>query len=308
MLPHKFNFDNFYRQYKKLYPTKSLPCSVFLTWFLGFAEGDGSFYVIKNGRLVFELGQSSYDKQVIERIASNLNFGKIHTTKNAAKTTKFSVQDQIGTSLLISLFNGNMVLPTKQNSLLVCIAGHNHSVLKPRKIKSIRTLSIVKPSNNTVLPTLEDAWIAGFTDAEGCFHVSFKKSGGFLICYQLSQKHTANKGILKHIRNLFGQGVIVGHSNDNWVLKIASLPRCSAVFPYFEKFTLLSKKALSYEKWKVIYQAIKEGLHLIPFERDKLILLSKDVNPNIDRSLLSYAKPSGAGRPKKLPPIKVVKK
>ena len=41
-------------------------------------------------------------------------------------------------------------------------------------------------------PSLNNAWLSGFTDAEGCFTVSIKNTTGFAIRFILSQKHEEN--------------------------------------------------------------------------------------------------------------------
>jgi hypothetical protein len=45
-----FNFDDFYLKYKTIFGDSP---SEFLSWFIGFSEGDGSFIVAKRGDLSF---------------------------------------------------------------------------------------------------------------------------------------------------------------------------------------------------------------------------------------------------------------
>ncbi len=136
-------------------------------------------------------------------------------------------------------------------------------ILKPRKIKAIRQLTIVKPIIPTVYPTLEDAWITGLTDSEGCFHVMFRKTtNSFVIGYHLNQKGDSNKLVLECIRDLFGVGAVRPHYKAyNWAFIISGLRPCSMVQAYLEKYRLLSKKRYSFEKWQKILLALKAKKH-----------------------------------------------
>ena len=46
-----FNFDNFTTEFKNLFSDKEIPSVSWLSWFIGFIEGDGSFIVAKRGDL-----------------------------------------------------------------------------------------------------------------------------------------------------------------------------------------------------------------------------------------------------------------
>jgi len=46
----------------------NLPSSAFLTWFIGFTEGDGSFVVSKRGDLSFVIVQDTRDIQILYMI------------------------------------------------------------------------------------------------------------------------------------------------------------------------------------------------------------------------------------------------
>ena len=179
-LTQNFNFELFFKHYKQIYPHKQLPSAVWLTWLIGFSEGDGSFLVTNRGDQMFVITQSIYDVAILHNIMNTLGFGRVITQNKIQKTARFIVQDQVGNSLLVSLFNGNLVLPTRQARFLLFLEAYNLLIMKPRKRKAIRPLIIVDKLSRTVLPTLKDAWIAGFTDSEGCFHVSFKAT-----CYTI---------------------------------------------------------------------------------------------------------------------------
>ena len=67
-----FNLKNFYTLLPQHKNEKSISPE-FLTWFIGFVEGDGSFQ--KNGTL--KITQSSTDIQILYRVKTTMGFGTV---------------------------------------------------------------------------------------------------------------------------------------------------------------------------------------------------------------------------------------
>ena len=275
-----FNFNKFLVEYKVTYPLLKLPSVAFLQWFIGFSEGDCSFTRAKRNDLYFVITQSTVDVQVLYYIKNNLGFGSVVQQSKKDKTHRFIIQDLKHLYLICLLFNGNMILPIKNAKFLNFLTFLNEKLLK-------RNLySIILPNYNTLLPTLTDAWLAGFVDAEGCFHVrlyTVNKSYKFL--FSLTQKWDQNKSVLLHILKLFNYnsdkqlGKVIPHSvNQVWDLRIAGLENCQSLFHYFDSFPLKSKKLNSYLKWKNLHSKLLNKDHLDPKKRIELIRLSKDIN------------------------------
>lgn len=80
----------FYTKYKSLYGDRALPSEEFLTWLIGFTEGDGSFIVNKRGDLAFIITQSTSDIQVLKFIQDTLGFGKV--INQSAITSRYVCQ------------------------------------------------------------------------------------------------------------------------------------------------------------------------------------------------------------------------
>jgi hypothetical protein len=76
---------------------------------------------------------------------------------------------------------------------------------------------------NPVKITLEDAWLSGFTDAEGCFNVSLLKNSdtklGFrvILRYILDQKNA--ESLLISIKHLLNYGKVVLRVKTNNVYR-----------------------------------------------------------------------------------------
>ena len=155
-----FHFTDFYLEYNKKYPNNNMPSTSFLQWFIGFTEGDGSFIVSSCGNLMFVITQSTTDIQVLNYIQQQLGFGRV--IKQGHKTSRFIVQDISNLYILILLFNGNIVFPSKQYSFSEFITHFNKR----------STFPTILFTNSFILPTYFDSWLCGFTDAEGCFTCS----------------------------------------------------------------------------------------------------------------------------------------
>jgi len=176
--------------------------------------------------------------------------------------------------MIISLFNGNIVLPKRQETFDKYVKGFNKWVTKGRIL-----LDPVTIKNRPILPTLNDAWLAGFTDGEGCFTCSINEIKGFSFNFNISQKWEMNLKILEHFSLLFRGGIVSKHSEENvYEFRIGGVNNCKVVFPYFDKYTLYTKKSLSYRLWKDIHTHLVNKDHLNPSRRQEMIEKVKMIN------------------------------
>lgn len=147
-----FNFEQFYYNYKEKYGNNKIPSSKFLTWFIGFVEGDGSFVIAKrNNEMQFVITQSTEDVNILYIIQEELGFGKV--IKQGERTSRFIVQDLANIHLLILLFNGNLVLPTRKKVLKNFLDNVNIKINKG-KIKNIKSINQIL---SEILPSLTDS-------------------------------------------------------------------------------------------------------------------------------------------------------
>jgi len=271
-----FNFEEFNYNYKAKYGNK-IPCNKFLSWFIGFTEGDGCFVISKTrNNLQFVITQSTEDINILYFIQEKLGFGKV--IKQGERTSRFVVQDISNIHLLILLFNGNIVLPSRKKNFKEFLENFNFKTNKG-KIKNLSPIPI-KIIFSEILPSLTDSWLSGFTDAEGCFTVSFlSNSNAFRLRYIISQKGDINIPVLSHLILLFKAGNLEGHSQKgNYSYILSGVKACYNIYSYFENFPLKSKKAISYNLWKEIHLKIIKKEHLDLEERKDLIDLAKKVN------------------------------
>ena len=136
----------------------------------------------KRGGLQFVITQSSSDVQVLNYIQKNLGFGKVIQQSKSNNTHRFIVQDVSNILLICLIFNGNMVFLTKNSQFLIFLSAYNNMALRTK-------LETINPIVDTLLPTLHAHWLAGFTDAEGCFTLSLlSNSKGYRLRFIISQK------------------------------------------------------------------------------------------------------------------------
>jgi len=88
--------------------------------------------------------------------------------------------------------------------------------------------------------------LAGFTDGEGYFTCSIMNKG-FSFNFNITQKGEINKVILEKLCLLFKGGKVSNHLvEDVYEYRINGIKYCSNIFPYFDKYSLYTKKYMSY--------------------------------------------------------------
>lgn len=105
-----FQLTNYYSTYEKVFKKRSLTTNDFIVWFIGFVEGDGSFFIHKQrNQMVFSITQK--DVLVLQEIQKQLGFGQIRHNCGAQKNCfSYNVSNYNGVLCLLALFNGNIVL------------------------------------------------------------------------------------------------------------------------------------------------------------------------------------------------------
>jgi hypothetical protein len=296
-------FSNYYKLNSKFYGKNKQPSPEFLSWLVGFSEGDGSFIRAKRGDLYFVITQDTRDIQVLEYIQRELNMGKVII--QGKTTSRFIIQDILGLYFIALIFNGEIRTPGKLKSFNEFINLMNKKINKvsSRKLKAFN-LTNKDFSFENLIPykypkelTLNDNWIIGFIDAEGCFHSSIKDNGYYKILFDLAQKGSENKKfILDKLVSLFEVGAVYKHyQEETWYYRISGLANTDLFIKKLEtlKYAFLTKKGVSYTLWKNIHSSLKNKDQLDPIEKLKLINLSQTVNSYSDLYKISPISKTG---------------
>jgi hypothetical protein len=126
-------------------------------------------------------------------------------------------------------------------------------------------------------------YIAGFTDGEGSFNVSFRKRDDYKIplkvslCFNISQK---DEVILSQIKKHLGCGTMRQREDGVWYYEVNNFNALQEnVIPFFNRFGFLSaKKKRDFSKFKKIAEMITEEKHLTIEGIEEILKIRKDMN------------------------------
>ena len=275
-----FNFSPFRLYYNTLFGKDAQHLSNnWLTWFIGFVEGDGAIQTYANGTKVrFVLTQKESD--IIYHVHKMFGIGTVKhfpqgISGNKNDFYRWIVDNTSHILLLAFLFNGNLALTRRIKQLTLWIQALNNRF-------GANTIILI---SNVVSVTLQDAWLSGFTDAEGCFNVSITSNVRYSLNHVIKMRYLLDQKdsyILQVIRNLFGFGKVTLRSKTEGVYRYTGtgFKSMNDVISYFIVFPLLSKKALSFDKWSAIHNIVYNKLHLTEEGLNKVRVLQKQININ----------------------------
>lgn len=140
--------------------------------------------------------------------------------------------------------------------------------------------------NNIILPTLNDPWISGFTDAEGCFNINITVRKDTVTGYRviprffLDQKNAFES--LKNICKIFGFGRVSLRSGtqDVYRYSVDSFKSLDPITNYFNKYPLKTKKQISFYNWSKVYNMLLNKEHLTNEGLSKIREIKKTINLN----------------------------
>lgn len=244
----------------------------FKYWLIGFTEGDGSFIINNyNKYLEFKITQQSNDAQVLFLIKKFVGFGsvkiqdyKIVNNKKVSKTHHYRVREKKGLLKIIELFNGNLVTARYRLKFNEWVNRFNSTYNEEIKI-----------IDNSLEPSLNNAWLSGFTDAEGCFTISI--TNRVFVRFILSQK--GENELMQKIASLLNGKIHYLPSYDGYNM-VVNLLKLITIINYIKKYPLKTKKSLSFKKWIVVYKKIirKEHLFMDENQLNQLRILSTKIN------------------------------
>lgn len=242
-----FNFSAFRQYYNTLFENAEQNITDnWLAWFIGFAEGDGAIQTFANGtRVRFVLTQK--ESAILYHIQKKFGIGTVKhfpqgTSGNKNDFYRWIVDNPSHILLLAFLFNGNLALTHRIQQLTLWVQALN-------KRFGANTILLI---SNAVSVTLQDAWLCGFTDAEGCFNVSITSNARYVLGHVIKMRYILDQkdsSILHSIRDLK-----IADNLESRDLKLADR---------IESSNLPNNKILQQDPWFLTGFADAEGSFMI---------------------------------------------
>jgi hypothetical protein len=246
-----------------------------LDWFIGFVEGDGCLSLSADGRVTFHIALAALDFPILEFIQNFFDFGtlKNHSLRGAG-SFRFSVYHQKDLLKLIYVLNGNLLVERRRLQFERWLAAYN---------KKYKTTINLLP--NIKQPTLENAWLAGFAAAEGCYTCSITKrvkrpSAHVRVIFHLAQQNefALMTSLAKQLNGAYYNNKAVQVQGKNAV----------KIIEYFTKFSLRNRKQKEFETWLKIHTLFLAKKHLTPEGLEEMKLLQHALNADAKKSQAAF--------------------
>ena len=134
---------------------------------------------------------------------------------------------------------------------------------------------------------LDAKWIVGFTDGEGCFHISINKIPEMSLGWQVLPEfrivqHEKNESVLFKIKEYFGFGEIRVNRKDfhgtRKEFKVRGLENLNKIIEFFDKNSLMTSKRKDFKIFSEIIHLMNNKEHLTKEGLDKIAILISDMN------------------------------
>jgi hypothetical protein len=131
-------------------------------------------------------------------------------------------------------------------------------------------------------------YLAGFTDGEGSFNVSFRPREDYQIpwkvslCFNISQK---DKVILALCKRYFQCGTLRSRPDGVWYFEVNNFSAIiENIIPFFRKYGFLSaKKKNDFEKFRQVAELVKQNQHLTSDGIKKIMQIRNTMNDGGNR-------------------------
>lgn len=131
---------------------------------------------------------------------------------------------------------------------------------------------------------LTPEWIAGFIDGEGCFHVGISRHedlrSGFQILPELTVvQHQRDLDLLYELRSTMNCGVVRRNHGNRYCWRVRKLKNLTEIIiPFFDKYSLRSKKEVEYLKFRKVVMMMQKGEHLMEDGFQKIVKIASEMN------------------------------
>ncbi len=145
-------------------------------------------------------------------------------------------------------------------------------------------LHVECPLTQLIMVDLDPNWVVGFTDGEGTFYVGINRhdemSSGFQVLPEFRiVQHKRDLQLLHKLKKFFDCGVVRINHDDRYELRIRSIGSLSkVVVPFFEKYSLQTKKKFDFLAFRRVIKLIEKNMHLNANGIKEIIKISCKMN------------------------------
>ena len=141
---------------------------------------------------------------------------------------------------------------------------------------------------------LDALWITGFTDGEGCFHVSLNRISKMSLGWQVLPEfrivqHEKDEKVLHKIKDYFGFGNIrinrTDHHGTRKEFRVRGLENLNRLVKFFNKYPLKTSKVNDFKIFSEIIHLMNNQEHLTKNGLDKIAKLASEMNRNLNQSI-----------------------
>ena len=240
-------------------------------WITGFVDGDGCFFIQKTQSTIrhrFIISQDKRSVDTLYALKKKLKCGSVH--KAGKNMMAFEVSSKKSLETLIIPFFKKYPLQTEKRKdfykFVESITGCN---------------DFYDTQNENFTFSINDEWLAGFIDAEGCFDVSIVNN--YPRPQLLIGAPEKEKALLFFLQNYLGCGTIRVRKHKFLVFKVtSSRDFITKIFPKLYTKTsrnlLKTIKRVFFQKFRKIVLLIEKKQHFTFLGMEKILKLKLDMN------------------------------
>lgn len=189
-------------------------------WLAGLVDGDGSLLVSPDGYTSCEITMDLRDEYALQQVKAKL--GGSVKLRSGARAIRYRLHHRKGMEELIHRINGQIQLGARQKQLKILCAKLDIPYVEATKLS----------------PKSENAWFAGFFDADGCITLSIKH-GSPQVTIAASTKYAED---LIAFKEVFRGNVYPDKSTNTYKWSIQSKVDLLNFLEYIKKYPCRSSK------------------------------------------------------------------
>jgi len=249
-------------------------------WFVGFAEGDGSWQVDLTGRSIFIINQQ--DPQILYKIKKLVGYGQVngpYENKNGSTYYRYRVGNLKGTKKLIDIFNGNFVLNKTEKRFGNYLKAYNAQ----------NSTEEIFLSNKRHVPTLDDHWLSGFIDAEGSFSGTVQKGPKngepLAVKIRATLVQQDEEETMHYLAKLLGGYSTYYKSNNIVRVFLTNVKSRNNIIKYLSAHPLHSNKNVPFARFKKLHVRLTDGKFKWRLQsrraKERIVTLVRNINKDI---------------------------